>query len=765
MPPATTQNITELLNFSRVSSWLNDCGTETGVTSTGDLCMLMLFITIMGITMIGNMLVVLSVILYPTMHTVGNWLIVSLACADLLVTVCVLPLSALHTISQLQWILGAIVCDFWITADVFCCTASILNIVVIAVDRFLLITRNLRYTHHHRLPRQHLCIIMVTCAWLSSLIIACLPLIGWRTGQEKREPCRCIISQDLSYTVFSTLTAFWCPLFVILVLYCKIFFIANRRAQARARQHSATQSLVAATVALAATSTHHRHKSPHRDNVPIMFSSSSACSLGTLAAKHNIGTGENRNRYYSRTCSNEVTQLLSVRASSDSRRSLPAEHVTRNTTIGMHLNVIAEHTSESFVSSETTNCTRRNSSCARLCNSNEKIADVDLQTDKYDTANEALRMTNDQICMTNKLLIENKCIATRAEFSSDSCAPYIYENKTNDCLICNSDITILGTPATALGDPTTALDSPKTALDSPKTSLCSPITALGCSTTASESLMTVLGKPISYIGINQAAVTVGSYRPPTTAKLTESTAVATTDDMTMSGYKMLMCTFQLIDDDDEDDCSTIYNKDIITECNEEYYKKLSTGQNEISNINFVNQCRKPRNESNLLNANAQFNNAQLGNINDNLKSVTLTDVAQFQQIDHKTPVVISQQQAVYCNVTEDNSYKVNDSLRLNDSLARLRNFSRDYNSRIRKSALTLGLIIGAFIICWLPFFILATLSPFCARCQASLEISSVVVWLGYSNSLANPIIYAITDKAFRRCFRRIFRCDFKLRCI
>lgn len=79
--------------------------------------------------------------------------------------------------------------------------------------------------------------------------------------------------------------------------------------------------------------------------------------------------------------------------------------------------------------------------------------------------------------------------------------------------------------------------------------------------------------------------------------------------------------------------------------------------------------------------------------------------------------------------------------------------------RMRNSARMLGLIIGGFVICWLPFFLLTTILPFCERCLVPPSVASVVTWLGYSNSLLNPVIYAIWDRNFRRCFNRIASCD------
>lgn len=79
---------------------------------------------------------------------------------------------------------------------------------------------------------------------------------------------------------------------------------------------------------------------------------------------------------------------------------------------------------------------------------------------------------------------------------------------------------------------------------------------------------------------------------------------------------------------------------------------------------------------------------------------------------------------------------------------------------MRNSARMLGLIIGGFVLCWLPFFLLATAVPFCAdACDVPGPVASVALWLGYSNSLLNPVIYAIWDRNFRNCFRRLATCD------
>ena len=190
---------------------------------------------------VGNTFVVLSVSLFRDMRTLSNGLIVSLATADLLVAIIVLPIS-LYALLVGEWPLGSIVCNFWITADVFCCTASILNIVVIALDRYWLIARNVKYTHGDTFTRRHACFVMVTLAWLASGSISASPLFGWQAGNEWA-PGVCMISQDTVYTIFSTFGAFWFPLSIIVIVYYKIFKIARRRQRTRARGRSLATSV------------------------------------------------------------------------------------------------------------------------------------------------------------------------------------------------------------------------------------------------------------------------------------------------------------------------------------------------------------------------------------------------------------------------------------------------------------------------------------------------------------------------------------------
>ncbi|KAH9418318.1 G-protein coupled receptor [Dermatophagoides pteronyssinus] len=78
-----------------------------------------------------------------------------------------------------------------------------------------------------------------------------------------------------------------------------------------------------------------------------------------------------------------------------------------------------------------------------------------------------------------------------------------------------------------------------------------------------------------------------------------------------------------------------------------------------------------------------------------------------------------------------------------------------------KAAKTVGIIVGGFIVCWLPFFIVYLTRAFCVDCIPDL-LFSIFFWLGYCNSMINPCIYGLFSRDFRRAFKNIIcRCRFR----
>jgi len=164
---------------------------------------------------IGNSLVVLSVLTNPKLRTITNRFVASLACADLSVSVLVMPLAMKVEVTG-TWNLGPTLCDVWITLDVLLCTASILNLCAISVDRYMAVTRPLQtYTvswRHRRAANA-----LIAGAWLSAVVITCPPLFGWREADRSNIGDVCTLTQDPGYVVYSALGSFYVPLVITIV--------------------------------------------------------------------------------------------------------------------------------------------------------------------------------------------------------------------------------------------------------------------------------------------------------------------------------------------------------------------------------------------------------------------------------------------------------------------------------------------------------------------------------------------------------------------
>lgn len=85
------------------------------------------------------------------------------------------------------------------------------------------------------------------------------------------------------------------------------------------------------------------------------------------------------------------------------------------------------------------------------------------------------------------------------------------------------------------------------------------------------------------------------------------------------------------------------------------------------------------------------------------------------------------------------------------------------NHRMRtetKAAKTLCIIMGCFCLCWAPFFITNVVDPFIDYTVPD-KLWAACLWLGYINSMLNPILYAFLNKSFRRAFLIILCCGRK----
>ncbi|XP_059409231.1 5-hydroxytryptamine receptor 1F-like [Carassius carassius] len=99
-------------------------------------------------------------------------------------------------------------------------------------------------------------------------------------------------------------------------------------------------------------------------------------------------------------------------------------------------------------------------------------------------------------------------------------------------------------------------------------------------------------------------------------------------------------------------------------------------------------------------------------------------------------------------------YKAAEMLRNRRGCSRLVK-QRITGARERWAALTLGLILGAFVVCRLPFFLKEVIVNICPNCSTSAVLADFLTWLWYLNSIIKLLIYTIFNEDFKKAFKRL----------
>ncbi|XP_034111448.1 dopamine D2-like receptor isoform X3 [Drosophila albomicans] len=177
------------------------------------------------LTLFGNILVILSVCRERSLQTVTNYFIVSLAIADLLVAVVVMPFAVYFLVNG-AWALPNVVCDFYIAMDVICSTSSIFNLVAISIDRYIAVTQPIKYAKHKNSRRVCLTILLV---WAISAAIGS-PIVLGLNNTPNREPDVCAF-YNADFILYSSLSSFYIPCIIMVFLYWNIFKALRSRAR------------------------------------------------------------------------------------------------------------------------------------------------------------------------------------------------------------------------------------------------------------------------------------------------------------------------------------------------------------------------------------------------------------------------------------------------------------------------------------------------------------------------------------------------------
>ncbi|EPB80580.1 7 transmembrane receptor [Ancylostoma ceylanicum] len=158
------------------------------------------------LTVAGNCLVVIAVCTKKYLRNPTGYLIISLAIADLIVGLVVMPLNSLFEMTNHEWLLGLTMCDLFHALDILASTSSIWNLCVISLDRYMAGQDPIGY--RDKVSKRRI-LMAICCVWMN----------------------KCLFTDSAMYVGFSSLVSFYIPLCLILFAYGKVFVIATRHSR------------------------------------------------------------------------------------------------------------------------------------------------------------------------------------------------------------------------------------------------------------------------------------------------------------------------------------------------------------------------------------------------------------------------------------------------------------------------------------------------------------------------------------------------------
>ncbi|XP_060643483.2 alpha-2B adrenergic receptor [Anolis sagrei] len=179
-------------------------------------------------TIFGNVLVIIAVLTSRSLKAPQNLFLVSLAAADILVATLIIPFSLANELMG-YWYFDKVWCKAYLALDVLFCTASIVHLCAISLDRYWSVSQAIEY-NSKRTPRRIKCTILVV--WLLAALISLPPLIFNTDPSEAQEDAKhCELNEQPWYILSSSTCSFFAPCLIMILVYIRIYFIAKRRSR------------------------------------------------------------------------------------------------------------------------------------------------------------------------------------------------------------------------------------------------------------------------------------------------------------------------------------------------------------------------------------------------------------------------------------------------------------------------------------------------------------------------------------------------------
>ncbi|XP_042296387.1 muscarinic acetylcholine receptor M1 [Sceloporus undulatus] len=227
----------EIMNLSGIPLSPNATLEPTKPSSEGgysslEIALIVLITGILSVvTVVGNLLVMVSFKVNRELKTVNNYFLLSLAAADLIIGTISMNLYTTYIVMG-QWVMGSLACDLWLALDYVASNASVMSLLLISFDRYFSITHPLTY-RAKRTPKR--ATVMIVMAWLISFVLWAPAILFWQKFVGKRtvaeHECYIQFFSEPIITFGTAIAAFYLPVTIMVVLYWRIYQETQKRAK------------------------------------------------------------------------------------------------------------------------------------------------------------------------------------------------------------------------------------------------------------------------------------------------------------------------------------------------------------------------------------------------------------------------------------------------------------------------------------------------------------------------------------------------------
>ncbi|XP_031572740.1 octopamine receptor-like [Actinia tenebrosa] len=222
---ATARNCTSVGNGT-------SCGVGNSLSpwyySSFNVTLVVLYSLIIFAALMGNILVCLAVCINSNLRqNVSSYFIVSLAISDIGTTCLSMTFDLEQFTTHGKWYHGETMCVIWTTAYLITVPSSIWNLFVLSIDRYKTLKNPWkRYKESHSMTTKR-AIITIAILWIYCFAFALLPVMGWKAYPRSVKNNYCWFNISLNFSIVGSAFNFYLPMFAMCYIYYKVYQIAR----------------------------------------------------------------------------------------------------------------------------------------------------------------------------------------------------------------------------------------------------------------------------------------------------------------------------------------------------------------------------------------------------------------------------------------------------------------------------------------------------------------------------------------------------------